>query len=98
MNAWERFSPFEDVDLNDRSSSEFVGFKVTNCVLVLHYQLQREQREKHQTFVKFILALRTFLMPSISKYLLSEAYQTITTNKDGKTMGDHRFARALYDM
>ena len=73
MNALASFTPFEDVDLNDRSSSEFVGFKVTNSALVLHYQLQREQQEKHQTFVKFILALRTFPMPSISKYLLSEA-------------------------
>ena len=98
MNALERFLAFKDIDLNDRNALEFIGFKVTNSALVLYNQFQREEQEKDQTFFKFMLALRKFLIPSISKNLLWKQWETITANKDGKNLGVHRFARALDDM
>ena len=45
-----------------------------------------------------MLALRKFLIPSISKDLLWKEWETITDNKDGKNMGVHCFARALDNM
>ena len=45
-----------------------------------------------------MLALRKFLIPSISKDLLWKEWETITHNMDGKNMGVHRFARALDDI
>ena len=77
---------------------EFVAFKVTNSALVLHDQFQREQQEKYQTFFKFLSALQTFLIPSISTDLLWEEWETIASNKDGKHMCVHNVARALDDM
>ena len=88
----------KDIDLNDRNPLEFVGFKVPNSALVLHNQFQREEQEKDQTFFKFMLALRKFLIQSISKDLLWKELQTIRLNKDGKNMGVPGFARALDDM
>ena len=35
VNALQRFLTFKDMDLNGRSPLEFVGFKLTNSVLVL---------------------------------------------------------------
>ena len=75
-----------------------MGFKVTNSALVRYNQCEREKQEKHQTSFKFMLALRKFLMPSISKDLLWKQWETITTNKNGKNMGVHCFARALVHM
>ena len=46
----------------------------------------------------FMLALRKFLISSISKYLLCKEWNTSTPNGDGKHMGVHPFARALDDM
>ena len=86
------------MDLHDRNALKFVGFKVTNSTLVLYHQFQREEQEKDQTCFKFMLALRKFLIPSISKDLLWTEWETLTPNKDGKNMGVHRFARALDDM
>ena len=77
---------------------EFVGFKASNSALVLYNQFQREEQEKDQTFLKFMLALRKFLIPSISKDLLWKEWETITPNKDGKNMVVHRYSRALDDM
>ena len=94
----ERFSAFKDIDLHDGNALEFVGFQVPNSALVLYDQFQREEQEKNQSFFKFMLALRKFLIPSISKDLLWKEWQTITPNKDGKNMGVHLFARALDDM
>ena len=71
---------------------------MTNSALVLYNQFQREEQEKDQTFCKFVLALRKFLIPSISKDLLWKKWGTITANKDGKNMAVHRFASALDDM
>ena len=93
-----RCLPFKDIDLNDSNALEFLGCKVTNSALVLYNQFQREEQEKDQTFIKFMLALRKLLIPSISKDLLCKEWDTITPNKDGKNMGIHRFARALDDM
>ena len=45
-----------------------------------------------------MLALRTFLIPSISKDLLWKEVETITHIKYGTNMGVHRLARALDDM
>ena len=45
-----------------------------------------------------MLAMRKFLIPSISKDLLSKEWETITPNKDGNNIGVHRFARALDPM
>ena len=36
-----------------------------NSALVIHNQFQRKAQEKDQTFVKFMLALQSFLIPSI---------------------------------
>ena len=47
---------------------------------------------------KFMLALRTFLISSISKDLLWKEWQTITPDKDCKNKGVHRFTRALNNM
>ena len=98
MNALVRFLTFKDIDLYDRRALELVGFKVTNSALVLHNQLQREQQEEDQTFYKFILALRTFLMSSISKDLWWKGGDTITPNEDGKNMVMQPFATAMDDM
>ena len=46
----------------------------------------------------FMLALRQSLIPSTSKDLSWTEWETITPNKDGKNMGVHCFARALYDI
>ena len=46
VHALERFLRFQDIDKNYRSASEFVGFEVINCGLVLYQQFQREQQEK----------------------------------------------------
>ena len=81
INALERFLALKDIDLNDRNALEFVGFKVTNSALVLYNQFQPEEQEKDQTFFKFMLALRKFLIPSISKDLLLKEWETITPNK-----------------
>ena len=51
-----------------------------------------------QTFFKFMLALRSFLIQSISNDLLWKEWETITPNKDAKNMGIHRFARAVEHM
>ena len=98
VNELVRFLTFQDMDFNDRSLLDFVEFKVTNTALVLYNQLQGKQQEKYQTFFKFMLALRTFLITSISQDLLWEEWETITPNKDGKHMGVHQFARALDNM
>ena len=45
-----------------------------------------------------MLALRTFLIPSISKDPSGKESPTIPPNKDGKHMGVHRFARGLYNI
>ena len=45
-----------------------------------------------------MLALRTFLILSISKSLLEKQWETITPHKYGKNMGVHPFARALNAM
>ena len=94
----ERFVAFKDIDRNDRNALELVGFTVTNDALVLYNQFQREEQEQDQTFFKLILALRKFLIPSISKDLPWKEWQTMTLNKDGKNIGVHAFARALDDM
>ena len=86
------------MDCNNGSALEFVGFKLGNSGLVIHNQFQQEQQEKDQTFLKFVLALRTLLMPSISKDLLWTEWATIRPNKDCKHMGVQRFARALGDI
>ena len=95
VNALERYLTFKNIDLNDRSALVFVGFQVTNSALVLCYQFQREQQEKDQTLSMFMLALRTFLMPSFSKDPWCKECATLTPTKDGKHMGIHRFTRAL---
>ena len=69
VNALERFLTFKDINLNDRSALECVVCKVTNSESVLYNQFQREQQEEDQIFFQFMLALRTFLIPSISKDL-----------------------------
>ena len=38
VNAWQRFLAFKDIDLNDRKSVQFIGFKVTNSALVFYNQ------------------------------------------------------------
>ena len=98
VKALQRFLACEDIDLNDSSALEFVGFKVTNRALVLYNQFQREEQEKDQTFLIFMLALRKFLIPSISKYRLCKEWKTNTLNGDSKHKGVHPFARALDDM
>ena len=98
VKALQRFLACEDIDLNDRSALKFVGFKVTNRALVLYNQFQRGEQGKDQTFLMFMLALRKFLIPSISKYLLCKEWNTSPPNGDGKHMGVHAFAKALRDM
>ena len=71
---------------------------MTNSALVLYHQFQREEQQEYETFFKFMLTLRKFLIPFISKDLLWKEWETITPNKDGKNIGVHRFARALDHM
>ena len=84
--------------MNDGNILEFVGSKVTNSALVLYKQFQRRKQEKYQTFFKFIVGIRKFLILSIGKDLLLTEWETITTNKDDKNKYVHHFARALDDM
>ena len=49
---------------------------------------------KAETFSKFMLALRKFLIPYIRKNHLWTECETITTNEDCKNMYLHPFARA----
>ena len=94
----QRILEFKDIDLNGRSAFEFLGLKVTNRALVLYNQYQGPEQEKNQTFFYFMLALRNFLIPSISNDLLCKEWETITHNKDGKNMGVHCCARELDNM
>ena len=57
VNALERLLTFKDIDLNDRSTLEFVGFKVTNSTLVIDDKFQQEQQGRDHTFFKFMLGL-----------------------------------------
>ena len=92
----QKFLEFKDMDLNDGSALEFVGFKVTNSALVLYNQFHQAEQQRVRTVFKFMLALRKFPIQSISKGLLWKQWETITPNKHGKLMCVHRFARALY--
>ena len=94
----ESFIGFKDMNLNDRSGLEFVGFQVANSARQVYNQFQREEQEKYQTFFKFMLGLQKFLIPSISKDLLWKEGETITPNKDPINMGVYRFTSALDDM
>ena len=73
VNALQTCLTFKDIDLNERSALGLVEFKVTNCALVRYNQFLQELQEKDHSFFKFILALRTFLILSISKDLLWNA-------------------------
>ena len=85
VNAWQTVFTFKDIDLNNRTALEFVVLNVTNSALVSDNQFQREQQEKDHTSFNFMLALRIFLIPSISKDLCDKSskplHQTRMANR-----------------
>ena len=85
------------IDLYSAEALEVVGLKLKVRALTTFNNCRRD-KGKTATFFSFMLVLRDFLIPSTSKYLLWNQWETSNHYKEGRHRGIKKFSDWLPEM